>query len=136
MIRVLALVFTFIKKISKNIEKIRDSKIFKHDQTDLAKCLENKEDKYILTTKTLITMNSKACEGGKVVALSNNMLKSAMYYFSHKSSLEVKKFVKKSNYVNISKEVDEVLYYVGRTPPPPPPPIMSLMVTLNFVSLP
>ena len=61
-------------------------------------------------------MNSKACECGKVVALSN-MLKSAMYYFSHKLSLEVKKFVKKSNYVNISKEVDEVLYYVGRIPP-------------------
>ena len=40
-----------------------------------------------------------------------------MYYFSHKSSLEVKKFVKKGNYVNISKEVDEVLYYVGRIPP-------------------
>ena len=117
MVRVLALVFTFIKKISKNIEKIRDSKIFKHDQTDLAKCLENKGDKYILTTKTLTTMNSKACEGGKVVALSNNMLKSVMYYFSHKSSLEVKKIVKKSNYVNISNEVDEVLYYVGRIPP-------------------
>ena len=49
------------------------------------------------------------------------MLKSAMYYFSHESSLEVKKFVKKSNYVNISKEVDEVLCYVGRIPPPPPP---------------
>ena len=84
---------------------MRGSKIFKHDQTDLAKCLENKGDQCIPATKTLINMDSKACEGGKVVALSN-MLKSAMYYFSHKSSLEIKEFVKKGNYVNISKEVD------------------------------
>ena len=59
-VRVLALIFTFIKKISKNIEKMRGSTIFKHDQTDLAKCLENKGDQYILTTKTVINMNSKA----------------------------------------------------------------------------
>ena len=52
--------------------------------------------------------------GGGVIELSNDMIKSAMFYYASKASLEVKKFLKKEKYVNITKEIDGVLYYSGR----------------------
>ena len=117
-LRILALVFTFIKNMAKNVDRIRNHRIFHHKYPgELAKNLKPEGDKYILTTGNLKNMGSGVCKGGKVIELSNDMLKSAMYYFSYKSSLEVKHFMKNEKYVNISKEIDEVLYYVGRIPP-------------------
>ena len=52
--------------------------------------------------------------GGMVIELSNDMLKSAMFYLSSKTSLEVKQFHKKEKNVNITNEIDGVLYYSGR----------------------
>ena len=52
---------------------------------------------------------------GKVIELSEIMLKSAMYYFSIKVSEELKQFSNPCKYSNIVKDVDWVLYYPGRT---------------------
>ena len=53
-VRILALVLTFIRKISKNIDKIKNHKLFQDTHPgELAKILEPKGDKYIITTGTI-----------------------------------------------------------------------------------
>ena len=79
--------------------------------------LKINKDKYILTTGSLNDMGSFTCAGGKVIEMSANMLKSAMFYFSLKASQEVKRFLDSGKYSNISKEMDGVLYYSGRILP-------------------
>ena len=54
--------------------------------------------------------------GGKVIELHDEMLKSALFYLSLKTTQEVQTFLKKGKYANISEEIDGVLYYVGRIP--------------------
>ena len=73
--------------------------------------MENNGDKFLVTTGEL--NNGKGvCGGGKVIELSNDMIKSAMFYYSSKASLEVTKFLKKEKYVNITKVIDGVLYFL------------------------
>ena len=49
-----------------------------------------------------------------MVHLPEEMLKAAMRYFYKKASDEVRKFLNKSKYKNITSEVNGVLYYIGR----------------------
>ena len=69
-----------------------------------------------MTTARVNDMNMRpsALVGGKVIELSENMLKSAMYYFSLKASEELKQFSNLGIYANITKDIDGVLYYSGR----------------------
>ena len=116
-VRILALAFTFIWKISKNpkVSKVRENLVFKHTPPggipDLFKCTD---DRYIVTTSLINDMGSKACPGGKVVEVTDKMLQASMTYFSLKASNELKHFLVKKKYVNISKEIDGILYYSGR----------------------
>ena len=98
-IRILGLVCTFIKKASK--DRIQNNKIFHHAcPGDIRKILQSSGDKYIVTTGYLNDMGSSICAGGKVIEFSNDMLKSAMFYFSTKASLEVQHFLKNEQYDN------------------------------------
>ena len=112
-VRILALVFTFIKRYFKNVQKVQNLKIFNHDYPgELRKIIESKGDKYILTT-ALMKSN---CQSGQVIELSDQMLESAMYYFFRKSTEELKQFVNKKKYINFSREIDGIVYFVGRIP--------------------
>ena len=51
-----------------------------------------------------------------MVTLSDDLHEFAIYYLSWKSTLELKHFVDKKRYMNIHKEIDQVLYYSGRIP--------------------
>ncbi len=116
-IRVLALVLIFIKRVSKNIKHIQESKNFKHNPpSDFPEVLKFSNDRYAVTTARVNDMNLRpsAFVGGKVVELTERMLKSAMYYFSIKASEELKRFSNPCIYSNIAKDIDGVLYYSGR----------------------
>ena len=111
-VRILALSLTFLWKISKNVPKVRENLVFKHvppgGVPDVLKCTN---DRYIVTTAY---MGLKTSPGGKVVEVTDKMLQASVTYFSLKASNEVKHFLVKKKYVNISKEIDGILYYSGR----------------------
>ena len=74
-------------------------------------------DKYIVTMGSQNGMVLNNNKSGKVVEVSEDMLKSALYYFAFKASEELKQFLNPRKYVNITKEIDNVLYYSGRILP-------------------
>ena len=111
-VRIMALVLEFIRKISKGVPKILKNPIFEHRcPGDIPDILKSKGDKYIVTT------GSHGCDPGKVILISEPMLQTAFYYYAYKASKEVVKFLDKNKYVHISKEIDGVLYYSGRILP-------------------
>ena len=109
-VRILSIVLKFIKSASKNIGKIQNCELFKHDfpgnDPDM---LRFSNDRFIVTTGS-----SGKCPGCRVVEISETLLQSSMYYFSRKASDEVKNFLEPYKYENISKEINGVLYYSGR----------------------
>ena len=105
-----------MKKIAKKIVRVQNGKIFNHRYpSQLPKVLHASGDRFILTTGCLKDSTDYVV-GGKVIELLDEMLKSALYYLSLKTTQEVKTFLKKGKYANISEEIDGVLYYVGRIP--------------------
>ena len=115
-IRVFALVLKFVWKISKVIPKVLENIIFKHvPPGGLADILKFSSDRYIVTTGLVHDASLKANNVDvKVIELSEHMLRSSMTYFSLKSSKEVKHFLSKTKYQNITKEIDGIFYYSGR----------------------
>ena len=116
-VRILALALTFVWKISKNVSKVRENLVFKHvPPGGIPDILKNTDvdDRFIVTTSLIHDMGSKVCPGGKVVEVTDKMLQASMTYFSLKASNELKHFFAKKKYVNISKEIDGILYYSGR----------------------
>ena len=117
-VRIMALVLTFIKKAGRKVPKVQNLGMFSHKAPgDLPDVLKSMLDRYILTTNSFPGMKLTACKGGNVVVLTHEMLRSAFYYFSLKASLEVKHFLGKGRYKNIAVEVDGVLYFSGRILP-------------------
>ena len=77
--------------------------------------LKSSSDRYIVTTGLVHDASLKANNVGvNVIELSEHMLRSSMTYFSLKSSKEVKHFLSKTKYQNITKEIDGIFYYSGR----------------------
>ena len=113
-VRIFALVLSFIWKISKKVIKVRENKIFHHvppgGLPDVLKC---NDDRYIVTTSLLKKDPGCSLSGG-VIEMSDSMLNASMYYFSLRASEEMKMFNDRKKYVNISREIDGVLYYSGR----------------------
>ena len=107
-VRILALVLLFIRNIQKKRGKTAKN---------LTKChvpvtLHFKYD------KNLVTINKPnsvlKCKPGLVVPLTDEDIGFALEYFYRKSTDEVKKFLPKKAYQNITKEVNGILYYSGR----------------------
>ena len=114
-IRVFAIALTFIWKLSKNLPKVRENRVFKHvPPNDLAQVLKCTHDKYVVTTGLIRDGLISACLAGKVIEVSDKMLVASMNYFAWKSSEEVKYFLKKEKYCNITTDIDGILYYSGR----------------------
>ena len=80
----------------------------------MADLLNFSSDRYIVTTGLVHDVSSKTNLGGKVVELSEHVLRSSVTYFSLKSSEEVTHFLSKTKYHHITKEIDGILYYSGR----------------------
>ena len=115
-LRIMALVLTFVRKISKNVPKVLENKNFKHRSPfDLQNVFKDENDKFLVISRT--GSSPSAQSPVKIFEFSEQMLKSAFNYFAIKASAEVKQFVDKKKYVNISKEIDGVLYYSGRILP-------------------
>ena len=114
-VRVKSLVLLFIKKVSKNIPRIQNLKVFTHRfPGKFPKVLEPDKDRFLVVTGRIPDLGDVSQHVGKHVEVTDEMLMSAMYYYSRKSSLELKHFLDKQKFVNITKEIDEVLYYSGR----------------------
>ena len=76
-IRVFALVLSFVWKISKVIPKVRENMIFKHiPPGGLADVLKFSSDRYLVITCLVHDVSPKTHVRGKVVELSEEMLKS------------------------------------------------------------
>ena len=114
-VRVFSLVLSFIKKLFKNSPRVQKMKIFNHEfPGKFPKVLESDGDKFIVVTGCQRDLGDVSVHKGRHVEVSDEMLMSAMYYYSRKSSLEVKHFLDKKKFINITREMDEVLYYSGR----------------------
>ena len=57
------------------------------------------------------------CQGGLIVNVDESLMKLSLMYFFQKATDEVKHFLPKSRYANVSEEVDNVLYATGRILP-------------------
>ena len=111
-VRILALVMMFIWKISKKVPKVRENLVFNHvPPGGIPDALKCSKDRYIVTTSY---MGSNEGPGGKVIEVADKMIQASMTYFSSKASNELKHFLAKKKYVNISREIDGILYYSGR----------------------
>ena len=114
-VRIVSLVFSFIKKVFKNSSRLQKMKIFNHQfPGKFPKVLESDGDKFIVVAGRRRDLGDVSMHIGRHVEVSDDMLKSAMYYYSRKSSLELKHFLDRKKFINITKETDEVLYYSGR----------------------
>ena len=72
-------------------------------------------NKYLVTQeKYSINIFPFNCPKGLVVTLNDDLLKRALNYFYKKATLEIKKFLPKNVYKNISNEKNNILYYTGR----------------------
>ena len=117
-VRILALVLTFVKKSGRSITKVQNMPIFSHKSPgELPDVLKSNLDRYIVTTGSSASNASITCKGGYVVEFSDQMLMSAFFYFSLKASEETQHFLDKAKYKNISKNIDGILYYSGRILP-------------------
>ena len=113
-VRVLALIFRFLKNFE--IVKKRSPKFLEDSaHFNIPEIFSHHESNYLVTTGT----NSKGlqCQQGLVVELPDIFIKNALAYYFIKSTLEIKHFLSKQKYCNISKDIGGILYYTGRILP-------------------
>ena len=108
-IRVLGLVFLFIKKARRRCGK-PVPKLFEHPPAEIPGIFAYRGDQFIITT-------GKYCKGGLVVDLSKDMINSALRYYFLKASEEIRHFLPASSYQNISEDKNNVLHFTGRILP-------------------
>ena len=111
-VRIVALIFKFIKNLKGKIGKANTVEI---SESKIPSQFSFCNDKYLVTQEKT---NSKfACQSTLIVELSNENLITALNYFYKKATLEVKHFLDKNSYKNISVEKCGILYYSGRILP-------------------
>ena len=114
-VRIFTLVVTFIKNIYCRLGRVFKSKVFSHKSPgDLSEHLKSNSNNHLVTSGLPDESGVFYCPGGKVVVLSDDMMNCALNYFYLKASAEVRKFQKLEKYENITKDLDGILYYVGR----------------------
>ena len=89
-IRILAIIYTFIRTLQHEVSRSRSGVV-------------------------KIKNSSKSSEG--LVFISNDSLVEAEKYYFRKATNEIKHYLKPSQYQNISKEIEGILYYTGRILP-------------------
>ena len=107
-VRILALVFLFLKNISRKVYQKR--KI--HKTPKFAADVSTLELPYMFETHddTIVTSDLH-------VTLNTYYIKLALHYFFKKATDEVKHFLPKHKFKNISEEVNDILYFTGRILP-------------------
>ena len=113
-IRIVAILFLFLSKMLKRLKEPRQLSQ-NHPGTALPNQFQFSNDQYLVTQGY-----SKApflCKKGLTIALTEDSLKFALSYYFQKGTLEVKHFLPKDSYKNISKEIDGILQYSGRILP-------------------
>ena len=114
-IRTLALVYLFIKKIkAKRME--RSGIQTPHPIVAMCHPIPKtyQGDNYILTTGGNKFNDNLKCKSGLVVQLTNEMISVALQYFHKKATAELLKFVDKNEHDNISEIKNNIMYYSGR----------------------
>ena len=111
-VRILALVFLFISKAKARINKQLVSTV---ENSNLPKHFQFCNDQFLVTEGKY--EHPFSCEKGKIVMLTENLLRLALNYYFKKGTLEVIHFLAKNCYEKISKEVNGVLHYTGRILP-------------------
>ena len=114
-VRVLGLVFLFLCKVFKRKKRTPKFLFGKNQDFNVPAIFTHQENKFLVTSG----QDSKGlkCKQGLVVELPEVMVKEALAYFFRKCTLEIKHFLPEQKYVNISKEIDGILYYSGRILP-------------------
>ena len=113
-VRVLSWVFLFIRKCLRKVGKQLTQ--ISNDYGKSTETFVYPEGKHVVTRSGKTTKSPK-CQDGLMVELSATALNDALHYYFVKATLEVKHFLPKSAYVNISQEKQGVLYYIGRILP-------------------
>ena len=121
-VRVVSLVLLFIKNVllgisqrTTSFKNITDMKIFNHEYPGkFPRILENDGDGKLLVTCRWSEFGSLEALKGRHVEISPDLLRSSLFYFSRKASIELEHFIDKKRYVNITKLIDGVFYYSGR----------------------
>ena len=111
-IRILGVVFLFLSKLLKRLGKDFSQK---HTETAVPKQFQFLNDQYLVTQG-----NYKApylCKKGFTVVLTEKCLNLALKYYFRKGTSEVRHFLPKNAYQNISKDIDGILHYTGRILP-------------------
>ena len=109
-IRILALVYTFLRNLLKKIGKCD----IVNESNDLPNQIKCSNDRYLITEGT--SLFPFQAPKGLVVEVSNQNLIYAMSYFYRKATLEVKEF-SGTSYKKISTEKLGILYFSGRILP-------------------
>ena len=114
-VRVLGLVFLFLKKLMTRVKR-QTRFLITHTSASIPKIITNNHDRFLVTRGNSINKEFQ-CQGGLVVDLCEEMIKCALTYFFQKATLEIKNFLSEDRYKNISENVDGILYFTGRILP-------------------
>ena len=111
-VRIVALVILFVSKLKSRVFHQQNKGVNEIQEGDLPAQFKFVNDKFLVTNDS--NRFPFVCEKGLVVELETHHLKRALAYFFQKASLEVKTFMNRKSYVNISEEKDGILMYTGR----------------------
>ena len=111
-VRILALVFLFVRNLKSRIGK-NQSVIQAH--AELPRHLNFNNDSYLVTEGK--GQQPFVSRKGLVVKLSEDNLQESLNYFYRKATLEIQCFQPKTSYERISSEKFGILYYTGRILP-------------------
>ena len=114
-VRVLALVLIFVKKMLKILQRVPVSVSVETKHFNIPDIFSKPDSSFLVTTGE--KSKGLQCPKGLVVELPDIMIKNAFAYFFKISTLEIKHFLPKHKYCNISKEIDGIMYYTGRILP-------------------
>ena len=107
----MGVVFLFLSKLLKRRGRQLTLGVCKKLPAQLDFC----NDRYLVTRGTYDAPFT--CAKGLVITLTENLLKLALTYYFRKATLEIKHFLNKTVYKNISRETDGILYFTGRILP-------------------
>ena len=114
-VRVLSLVFLFVRNIRRNISRKRGLKVSVFNSSIKLPSLFSICDDKILITEGKGPLLK--CPKGLVVEISEQCMLESLHYFFRKATRELKHFNQKSAHEKISTEKDGLLFYTGRILP-------------------
>ena len=112
-VRVLGLVLLFVRKLLS--KRNRSLKMLQICEQPLPNQFQFSGDKYLVTQGKYVSPYK--CKKGLTVQLTEEILLLSLYYYYHKATMEVKEFLPRNSYKEISVEKSGILYHSGRILP-------------------